>query len=62
VLVGILAEKDHRIETIDLSGNNLLTIHLEQILLSLTRNKTLIGLDLRNNPGYREGMCVAFAS
>lgn len=58
--MSLLLDKDHHIESLDLSGNELNADHLEQILVSLSRNKHLTGIDVRRNPGFNEGELFIF--
>lgn len=51
-LMAIIRDPDHTLSILDVSGNELTSEHFEQFRLSITNNRTLISLDLRNNPGY----------
>jgi hypothetical protein len=54
VLMGLLMDRDHHLEVLDISGNELTSENMEHLLLALSRNKKLSSLDLRRNPGYNE--------
>jgi hypothetical protein len=51
-LCSILREKEHKVTSLDLAGNELTSEHIQFIKMSLAANKTLTSLDLRKNPGY----------
>ena len=54
-LCSIFREKDHKVESVDLTGNDLSAEHIQFIKMSLAANKFLTSIDLRRNPGYDEG-------
>lgn len=54
VLCGVLLDKERRLQSLDVSGNEFSVEHLDHLRLSLARNKSLTSIDLRNNPGYDE--------
>jgi hypothetical protein len=72
-LCSIFREKDHKIVSVDLAGNDLTAEHIQFIKMSLAANKYLTAIDLRRNPGYNESewgdpaatslyylMCISF--
>jgi hypothetical protein len=54
-LCSILREKDHKIEALDLSSNDLTEELIQYLKISISANKTLMSLDIRGNPGYSPG-------
>mmetsp|Transcript_23366 Transcript_23366/g.38929 ORF Transcript_23366/g.38929 Transcript_23366/m.38929 type:complete len:436 (-) Transcript_23366:317-1624(-) len=54
ILFSILRDPDHSLQVLDISGNELIGEHFEQLRLSMTNNPTLTSLDARRNPGYEE--------
>ncbi len=59
-LCSILREKDHKLENIDIAGNDLTAEHIQFIKMSLAANKSLVAIDLRRNPGYSAGNICSF--
>ena len=55
VLMGLLMDRDHHLDVLDLSGNEFSSENFEHLLLALSKNKRLSSLDMRRNPGYNEG-------
>eukprot|EP01039_Chlorochromonas_danica_P009810 gene9810-10852_t len=55
VLFSIIRDPEHHLQVLDISGNQFTAEHFDLMRLSLSNNKTLISLDLRNNPGYEIG-------
>ncbi len=53
-LFSIIRDPEHRLAVLDISGNDFQAEHFELLRLSMAHNQTLIGLDLRYNPGYGE--------
>eukprot|EP00605_Chrysophyceae_sp_TOSAG23-4_P000638 GSChrysophyteH1.ASY1.ANO1.719.1 assembled CDS len=53
-LFSIIRDPDHRLAVLDVTGNNFEAEHFELMRLSLAHNRTLTGLDMRQNPGYSE--------
>jgi hypothetical protein len=53
-LFSIIRDPEHRLASLDISGNDFQAEHFELLRLSMSHNKTLLGLDLRHNPGYLE--------
>jgi hypothetical protein len=53
-LMSIFSNKDHRLETLDISGNEFTGAHYEDMVAALSRNKRLCSIDLRRNPGYAD--------
>jgi hypothetical protein len=59
-MCSILRDKDHKLQSVDLSGNELTAEHIQFIKMSLAANKSLISLDLRRNPGFSAGNIIFF--
>lgn len=57
-LCSILRNPEHKINSIDASGNELTSDHFDILKMSLTNNKSLASIDLRNNPGYSQGINI----
>lgn len=55
MLCSILRDPEHKLQTLDVSGNELTADSFELMRLSMTNNRTLTSLDIRNNPGYNSG-------
>ncbi len=54
-LFSIIRDPEHNLQTLDISGNELVAEHFELMRLSMNNNRTLTSLDMRKNPGYDEG-------
>ncbi|CAM9156114.1 unnamed protein product, partial [Ectocarpus fasciculatus] len=48
-LCSILREKDHKVTSVDLAGNDLTAEHIQFIKMSLAANRSLTAIDLRRN-------------
>lgn len=55
VLLGLLRDQDHHINSLDISGNNYDAEFFNLMRLALANNKHLRRVDMRKNPGYSEG-------
>lgn len=55
-LCSIIRDPDHKLESIDLTGNLITEDQIELLKISISTNKSLVLLDLRKNPGYKQGM------
>jgi Ran GTPase-activating protein (RanGAP) involved in mRNA processing and transport len=53
-MFSIIRDREHRLASLDISGNDFIAEHFELMKLSIAHNQTLIGLDMRGNPGYEE--------
>jgi len=53
-LFSIIRDTEHKLAVLDISGNDFQAEHFELMRLSMSGNRTLIGLDMRANPGYTE--------
>ena len=60
-LCSIFREKDHRVTSVDLAGNDLTAEHIQFIKMSLAANKSLTAIDLRRNPGFKPGAFEIYA-
>ncbi len=58
MLCSLLRDRGHNITSMDVAGNDFNLDHIEQILLSLSSNKSLTSIDLRNNPGFFQGLVL----
>jgi hypothetical protein len=55
-LSALLKDPQHRITNVNLSSNLLTEQDIRVLRTAIERNKSLIGLDLRRNPGADDGM------
>ena len=63
ILFSIVRDPEHNLQVLDISGNELIAEHFEQMRLSMAANSTLTSLDMRRNPGYEQGKyLLVFAS
>jgi hypothetical protein len=53
-LFSIIRDTEHRLASLDITGNEFEAEHFELMRLSLAHNHTLTGLDMRQNPGYND--------
>ncbi len=58
-LCSIIRDPDHKLESIDLTGNLITEDQIELLKISISTNKSLVLLDLRKNPGYKQGMYMS---
>ena len=54
MMYSVLRDTEHRLETIDLSGNLLSSENFMTLKLAVASNKTLRSIDLRKNPAYAD--------
>jgi len=54
-LCSILRDPEHMVTAFDASGNEFSAEHFELMRMSMTANKSLTSIDVRNNPGYAQG-------
>jgi hypothetical protein len=59
-LCTILKNPEHKVNSIDASGNDYTGDHLDLMRMALANNKSLTSIDLRNNPGYAKGKSIQF--
>jgi len=53
-LFSIIRDPEHKMQSLDISGNDFTGSHLELLRLSLANNKSLTSIDMRHNPGFSE--------
>jgi Ran GTPase-activating protein (RanGAP) involved in mRNA processing and transport len=53
-IFSVLRDQEHKIRKLDISGNDFDANQFEMMRLSLGANKSLISVDVRNNPGTKD--------
>lgn len=52
-MCSIIRDTDHHMSSIDMSGNLLTEEMIDEIKVAMTKNKSMVSVDLRRNPGYK---------